>query len=412
MRYLADVVRACVHGDDAAAVDAAAERSFGGLFDDVCSAYSRARLAPPAPKRAGEFVPGWRLDVMNPAFPYGNDRYFVARAILYSHRIALADPLHFYVQPESGPRTPPATMREDLHKILLYGPLERAGLLVYVNPVAAGTPRMPTDPHVPREQLDDYFRDYLAPTGDYLEVEDWSAEVGPAFLARGAAELELMFGLAGVRNLLDWQRHYAEYVDLYVPEIPMYRNTMEWLMRRDGLSVIGAVTKNQDNAALAALWSSPTPSAEAYSRLTVGDLLAIREAPAFDRWRAALTHAVQALAVEQAAEGSAAGGVDFFRVLDEQHRRMTVDVSRLSVFRRFSGTWGTFGLSVATASAATMGAVDLFPGQSGLAAAAGTAAAMAAGYAQKAPRSVRAALRGPRVGRALDAHFSLFATDG
>lgn len=411
MRYLVDLVRECVHGDDLPAVEAAVNRSREELFDELCSAYLRLEPQLPPPKKAGEFVPGWRLDVSDLTNPYGNDPYFVSRAILYCHRIALRDPLYHYVNPVGGPQHLPSTMKEDLHKVLMYGALEEAGLLFYVNPVAAGAPRTPEGTGLAREQLESYFRDYMAPRGQYITVEDWSADVGDPGIARNAAAVELMYGLAGVRDLLDWQRYYADYLDLYVPEISIYRDTMEWLVRQDGYGVLGSVTKNPNNAALSALWSLPTPNPEAYGRLTVGDLLTIRDDSVFANWRSSLDKTVQAYAVEANVGDSAKSVEEFVRSINSQYRRVVAASGQLRVFRNMSGEWGSFGMSLLSASAASYATTTAFPGENALAAATGGAAAMLAAYAPKAPHAIRSLLRAPRRKRALDRHFDLFATD-
>jgi hypothetical protein len=41
---------------------------------------------------------------------------------------------------------------------------------------------------------------------------------------------------ARVRDLLSWQRHFSDTVDLYIPEFPIYRDSLEWLLRRDGFT--------------------------------------------------------------------------------------------------------------------------------------------------------------------------------
>jgi hypothetical protein len=128
MRYLVDLVEKVIGGNDREAVDAKMNASPESLFADICTGYSEWTAGTPQLKHAGEFVPGWRLDVHEVGRPYGRDPHFVTRAILYSHRLALADPLHFYTHPLSGPPgLLPSTLREDLHKILFYGPWSEQG---------------------------------------------------------------------------------------------------------------------------------------------------------------------------------------------------------------------------------------------------------------------------------------------
>lgn len=414
MRYLVDLVRRCVQGDDYRAVDDAINRlGHESLFDEFCDGYEHLKLRVPV-KRPGEFVPGWNHNVVDLGRPYGEDPRFVARAILYSHRVALANRLQLYVHARKrsgGSSLPPATLREEFHKALFYGPLEKAGLLFYVDPWAAGPPRDIEDPGLPREALDDYFRTYMAPRNIYIEVEDWSADTGRAFVARLAAEEELMYGLSGVKDLLKWQQSLNDHVDLYIPEDPRYRDSFEWMLRRDGYNVMGSTARQPDCGALSALWSLPTPSAEAYSKLTVRDVLLIREDATFDRWRSTLQKAVRALAVEATTSDVASAVPEFLEVLTSGQQEVLAAVGGMRSFKVGGQALGSFGVSLASAAVATAGATAAFPGENALAATAGGVAGTVASFAPKIAHGVRVAVRGPRTRRALQAHFSLFATD-
>lgn len=428
MRTLVELVEKCIGSRDPGALSAAVGDSGEDLWDRLRTEYGNLKLRPVPQKKHGEFVPSWRLDIIDLANPYGYDAYFVARAILYSHRVVLFNHLAQWIESE----IPPATLKEDLHKIMWCGALERSKLLYYADPLPSPVSTVAgahvstfldlgrvvepgidvSDPGLTDREYEQYFLDYMAPRGRYIEVEDWDSKTGPAFLARNIAAVELMHGLPAVRALLDWQRHYRHQIDLYVPGHPIYRDVSEWLVRRDGFSVLGSATSTPGQSALSALWSLPTPSAEAYSQLTIRDLLAIREERCFALWRDSLSASVQALAIANAGRGGENDVQrEFVRTMTSERERLLAELGRIRPFRAHSGPWGSFGLSLLSASAATFGVTSLFPTESALAATLGGGAAMVGAYAPKAPSLVRDILRSSRAKEAVENHFALFGID-
>jgi hypothetical protein len=409
---MVDLVTSCIDGDDRDAVDAALDRSHEALWEKLCAAYEELRPRRYTPKEIGEFVPGWRMNIIGGGGGwYGLDIPFVIRAILYSHRVALADPLRAYAENPSEWCLPPATLKEDLHKILFYGPFEKAGLLFYVDTIVADNRDTSEEMQLSENEALAYHDEYMS-RRRYFSDKDWEPSPRTAFSARVAAEIELQMAVPMVRTLLDWQRRNAEYFDLYFPQVPMYRDAREWLMRRDGSSVLGTKSDDPETAALDALWSLPTPSPESYSKLTVKDLLDIRMGNAFERWRASLRRAIEAAEVEmKTSRDTDRTFGEFLRAIDAERRQVEKGVRRVRPFRPTFGEWGKFGLSIAIPYAATVGASGLFHDTNLAASAAKDAAGPIASVALEAGQSVRLAFQRRRESQALRNHFALFASD-
>src|SRR4051812_7417012 len=92
LRSLFELVCECVGDNTGAAVDAVSNHSRENLYSTIRNRYSELKPRKPPAKKPGEFVPGWLLDIVTMSesgFGAGNDLYFVVRAVLYSHRVAL-----------------------------------------------------------------------------------------------------------------------------------------------------------------------------------------------------------------------------------------------------------------------------------------------------------------------------------
>lgn len=403
MRSLFEFVVDCVEGNTLDAVDAAVNKSTERLFEKIVNRYPEIQLPKEPTKNLGEFVPGWLIDSIEiGGDPYGYDLWFTCRAILYSHRVAHRNPLYYWVHPLTGSPTPPHDIRETLHKILMYGELELTGLLFYADP----TIKAEYDIEVTDADVRAYYDQYLAPQSA-LEVGDWSVDSRDTFLARVAAEQDLVFGLPSVRQAFEWARINSESLDLYVPEIPMYRNAYEWLIRKSGFGVLGS--KSHDAyAAMAPLWSLPTPSAPEFNRLTAEDLLEIRHDNVFSHWRDALQAATAGLAAEDAVGRPDRGVAEFARIIASEKDRVIRKSSNLSVIRRSANETGHFGFSLAL-GAMTGGGTGAMFGQDIDAAAAGGAAGILAAAASTFAPAISHAMHTGRRNRAIARHFDLFA---
>lgn len=409
MKVLAEIVANAVGTSDPSEIDAIVAADGSGVLERLASAYDRWKRPSAPKKRADEFVPGWRLNSTSFDNAWGQDGYFVVRAILYAHRIALVDPLWFHLYPLGPIRTPSAGFgfKENLAKVLHYAPLERAGLLFYVPP---GVPPEPDNffaTEYSDEELETYFREYLAPRGQYRRVADdeWTSKTGDAFSARLAANLELAAGLYGASTLLDWQRANARSLDLYVPEEPMYRDALEWLIRRDGSGLLTGQGNPHDSQAMRALWALPTPSIEKYQELTIKDLAAIREEDTFSAWRQALTSALKAFVVSKAI-GEDAEAVLAFNTELQARRDETVAAARSSrLFNDMAGAAGLFGLGAVVSGGLSL-LLNVDP-------TAGTLTATASAAVASAPRGFRVAkslATGTPRKRAVHEHFQLFGS--
>lgn len=225
-------------------------------------------------------------------------------------------------------------------------------------------------------ELEQYFREYLAPQGIYIEVpeKEWGSSTGKAFLARVAANNELAYGLHGARTLLDWQRANDSSIDLYVPEEPMFRNALEWMIRRGGDSLLTGMNNTRDSQAMRALWQLPTPSLQRYQELTIKDLLLVREEAALAAWRGALTSALNAFIVSKAIESDSKAVTSFTAELEARRQEAVAAVRSTKAFKDMTGSAGLFGLSAVVAARVSL-QLGSDPWVGTIAGAAGTAAA-------------------------------------
>lgn len=358
----------------------------------------------PKSKAVGEFVPSWNLDHHDYSIPMGLGPYFVARAILYSHRVGVVNELALHMVPnESGLPMGGFGFQEALQRVLLFGHFEETGLLFYLPP--GPSPKHEEVLAIERsdDDLAEFFREYLAPSGRYITVDDWSSSTGDAWLARNAASLHLGLGLASVEAALIWQRSNAAYTDLHIPPIPIYANAMEWMVRRDGTGLLRRNASSADGDGLNALWRLPVPSNEAYAKLTIGDVMSLREDAVFDRWRAVMKSSLEAYSVGGALENDASAVKAFIAELDARRSETLKGIQDLTVYRKMAGAAGVFGVTAGVSAGVTL-AFQQDP-------LVGTLASLAAGAVVATPPLIRALKRSGRTtqqGEALDAHFELF----
>lgn len=406
MKYLADVVAEAVGTDNPLEVEAIVASSEEAVVGRLVSLHRQWKPKTPPVKRIDEFVPGWRIDPSDR--PSGSDVYFVLRAILYAHRIALKDPLYFHLHPLSGWEPNGGWgFKESLAKVLFYGPLERLGILFYLPP---GTPPEPEDffqmGHTD-EVLEQYFRYYLAPTGHYLRVadEDWGHDTVDTRLARNVAEVQLGAGLYEATTVLEWQRANEKYIDLWVPERRSNRDAIEWMIRQRGAGLLTGKVDSADSQTMRALWDLPVPSEERFGELSLKDLVSIRDEKSFAAWRKALTSALDGYVASRAVYDDAKAVKQFSLELDAR-RLETIRAARSNrLFTDMVGPAGKFGIS-AIVSAGVSEALAVDPW-------AGTAVGAAGALAVSTPKVVRVvkslAGTGGRV-KAVEKIFDLFGT--
>lgn len=417
MAFLVDIVADVLGDESFEAVDACCRSDQGvALLDQLADALTKNPLNNPIEKRVGEFVPGWLLDDFDITNLYGNDPYFVYRAILYCHRIGLRNVLHHFVFPEDMPRGGGlAGFREVVHKVLLYGDLEREGLIFYLpSSPASSTELESVDKD--SEELADYFRKYMEPRGHYVHVDDWTASTGMGAAARCIAQVELNFGIAGLEELIRWQARHAASIDLYVPELSIYQSTLAWLIERAGLNMDASIELIQPQSThLSALLRLPTLNPEAYSRLSLRDLLNLRDDRLFVGWREALGRAAGAGNLSTAGgRDIAEARVGFQRIMLQECQRVVTGLDSIKEFRRMVGNPGSFGIStISTVSGIAAGAVaaGLFDGSA-------VASAIAAGMSTTAAaippalQQLRKLLKVPELRETASRAFDIFATDG
>jgi hypothetical protein len=355
---LVEIVAGVLGDDSFDAVDAAVDSDVVQLLDSLADAVTSAGEKEPIAKSAGEFVPGWLPAVKDPARPYGHDPYFVFRALLYCHRVAVADPLHPYLFNENLPRGAGIHgLKEALHKILIYNELESNELLFYLPPHAANRMEPPPPLELPRDVLQDYYESYMAPRGIHIPVDDWDCSTGEAFSARFAAELEIMHGIPYILDFSIWQAKYADAVDLYFSDDHYFRDVFDWVAQRSG----GVISRphgslHDDSGKLAALLRMPTLNEPAFNSLPVRDLINLRDHRVFERWREALTNAVRSTMVLETAGGDAdRARQEFASVMAAQRNRVLAELGGVTEFSRMVGKPGAFGIS-AMSKAATVGA--------------------------------------------------------
>lgn len=412
MRFLADVAAEAVGDASYTAVTAAlagGEQVREQAYERMRAAYDALELARPE-RGPGEFVPSF-ISTRDDLFDdYGQAPYFVARAVLYGHRVAVANPLRLHRRSLTGHEGPLSGFERDLRVALLLGPFERKGLVIYLDPDVPGRPALtdndgievltvPTEPS--GEDLDDFYRTHLAEMGIYAkDLHDRDR--------RYAAELQIAVGWWQVQNLLAWQSHHRDVADLYVPE--HLRAVMEWVLRRRGSTLILGERKQPDHGVLSALCRLPTIAPEALGRLTPEDLIGIREERIFTKWRESLLAGAQAA---EAAGSDTEAVAAFARTITSSRDRLLKEAGATRPFMTLGTDAKAFGVSMASRLAATAagGAVG---GAATASIAGALAGALAGAGATVLPPLMKAATSAARQGErreALEKHLSLFASD-
>lgn len=421
MRYLADVAAEAIGDDHYTSVTAALA---GGdtvrerVWERMAAAYADLPTRT-TERKPGEFIPGWPETRASIGDPIGSAPAFVVRALLYSHRVAVADPLKLQVRGLTGEPGPHHGFDRALRVVLLLGPFEREGLVVYLNPDvperAAGWRALdtydgipvlplPTDPS--DDELDYFYDEYLA--GRRVSVDHTLARSDQLtdVARRGAAADAIAWAWWEYRDLLAWQTHHANITDLYVPD--HLRPVAEWVLRRKGATL---VTGESNDRVLSSLCRLPLLNGEALGRLTARDLILLREERTFARWRQTL----QAAATYAEASGSDAQAVaDFVLSVTAAHERVRRETSARQTFKPLRGEISTFGISVAadtTQSVVSGVATGVAVGSTLSSGLLGALAGAGVTVAQPLVRTAARAARQPARRDALDRVFSLFASD-
>lgn len=185
----------------------------------------------------------------------------------------------------------------------------------------------------------------------------------------------------------------------------MFRNALEWMIRRGGDSLLTGMNNTRDSQAMRALWQLPTPSLQRYQELTIKDLLLVREEAALAAWRGALTSALNAFIVSKAIESDSKAVTSFTAELEARRQEAVAAVRSTKAFKDMTGSAGLFGLSAVVAARVSL-QLGSDPWVGTIAGAAGTAAAAT-------PNAIRVmgalATEGSRK-QAVREHFRLFGT--
>lgn len=363
VHYVGEAVREALGTDDPGEVEKAIGADRKVAWSRVRERYlSLDRRAIPR-KAFGEYVPAWFLERQAVGVPDSLNQYFVARSLLYGHRVALVDELAYSIDEEllknnediaenldSWILAPPHNMEELLRRALLYLPLEKAGLLFHLAPPPhEAMPRNQTGFIVPPpvttdENLELYFKAYLEGQSQYFDP-DWTNE-RDARLARLAAEMELATTSYELNRALRFFARWHESIDIYTSAYPSYRKGIQFLMRLSGQQLyVGA--PNEDNSTLDALWNLPGFSERAWRKLTVEHLQDLRDDRVFTRWRSTLQTASAAYR-SQAVD--VAGQRDFTNFLSVMKSAEATLLKEARSFRRIDNVMGgarDFGVSVA-----------------------------------------------------------------
>lgn len=421
MELVAEAVRDALGTNDPRQVEEAVGEDREGLWRRVKDNYVALKRRQVPLKEPGEYVPAWFLEQKNIGAPDTAAQYFVARSLLYAHRVGVVDYLAYYCDEDlmlsSGVAREdlklwqdyaPPDLEDLLVKILTFAPLEELGLLYYLTPplseeTANGASRVL--PSVASEdQLEAYFKEYMSQRGQYFEP-DWNS-AGDVFTARCAAEVELAHTMVDLQRALRFFGKWHEFADVYTSGYPSYRDGIQFLMRLKGQTLLlGA--PNSDTSTLEALWRLPGLSSRALRKLSVQNLIDMRDEKVFRIWRSTLQDATSAYSARELVSGDDRQFSDFVNVVKGAEGTL-LDKARSS--RKLEGVFGDvrdFGISVAMGSAGAGAGAMASNGDLGSAIVSGALGAVAPQLPAVADVIADATKGWSRV-RAVERHIALF----
>lgn len=236
-------------------------------------------------------------DTLRPAFlvdysgrevtPYDREFAFIAKSLSYSDQVAVVDEIGSWARADDPGKVlhekalggfPDCTnIMWALRRIALYGPLEEAGLLFYVD-----KPDRASQEDVQSLLNEDSTDELFSLVADRMGYEKRRLN---SFHSRGVIASDLAMWLTQFLTVMSHVDKLNHHVDLYLPEWfagPQlldwtYRNTMPpgWLSS-ETLRTTQVVNQ---------LITLPAPSAEALQSLSVKELLDIRSSDQLSSWR-------------------------------------------------------------------------------------------------------------------------------
>lgn len=425
LELVAEAVREALGTDDPTGVKGAVAGDREGVWLRVRDQYLALARREVPKKKPGEYVPAWFLEQGPMGGSDGAAQYFVARALLYAHRVAVVDSLAYYCDEaimmsnehmrdnlDLWRDSPPHDFDEILTKVLVFAPLEELGLLHYLTPPlhedrpknADGWGVLPSV--ASDDELELYFKQHLSRRGHYF-VPDWTKE-GDARIARNAAAVELGHTAIDLDRALRFFLRWHDHADLYTSGYPSYRDGIQFLMRLRGQTLfVGA--PNEDSTTLDALWSLPGFSGRALRKLTVQDLLDMRDDQVFRSWRSTLQDATTAYNSRVITSPGERQFSDFLELVRGAEGALLTRARSRRSLERALGDVRDFGISVAMGSATAGAGVLLSSGEMEPALVSGAVGVIASQLPAIAGIATDAA-KGGRRKRAVERHVALFGS--
>lgn len=362
MKFLGEAVREALGTDDPTQVEDILNKDLEATWGRVREQYVSLQRPEVPKKQVGEYVPAWFLERQVAGFRDYDCEYFVARALLYAHRVAVVDTFAYYCDDqivnsnewarrhlETWKRIPPHQLGKVLSRALAFLPLEQLGLLHYLTPPTHKEPERTAEglavwSHgASDEDLETYFRDYLMGR-DYYFRPNWQ-DPRDIFLARYAADMELGLASHELDRALRFFAKWQDAADVYTSAYRDIREGIQFLMLLQGQDLfVGA--PNTDSSTLDALWNLPAFSESALRELRLGDVLALRDSSVFSKWRSSLQAATMALS-SRGAISSSADVTDFLAVITGAEEAVLRKARRSRRLEGFFGDVRDFGISVA-----------------------------------------------------------------
>lgn len=425
MQLIGEAVREALGTDNPTSVKDAVGDDREGTWLRVRDHYLALNRKEVPKKEPGEYVPAWFLEISVNGMPDTAGQYFVARALLYAHRVGMVDHLAYYCDEDIMNSNdfmrdhldmwrghPPRDMEDVLAKALLYLPLEKEGLLYYLTPPLhedlprnsdgwAVLPEVASD-----EELELYFKQYMSRWGMYRDP-DWGNEVDVR-LARYAAGVELGHTAIQLGRAVRFFNRWHESADLFTSGHPPYRDGIQFLMRLRGQTLFVG-TPNADTRTLDALWNLPGFSESALRKLTLQNVLDMRDEMVFRRWRATLQAATAAYGARDAISSGEREFSDFLEVVKRAESDLLSSARARRSIENFLGDARDFGISVAIGTGGAGAGALLSDGELEPALVSGAVGVLASKLPALAAGVTDVAKSGRRV-RAARQHMALFGS--
>lgn len=304
------------------------------LAEDLLAVYASAvasnRLEPIPEKAADQFRPAYLSDYQgNGITPYDREFRFVDTALFYADSVAVEDELLVWQQHAEDPRSSLRVHWESgspecdnatwlARRIARYGELERRGLLYYVDPPTRRSR------HEVAAAIDWRAADELTPL-----VGSRKRYVEPFRSNPELMRPDLTVWLGELFAMLDHTQTFTGYVDLHLPSWCAGPELLDWWWRQEESSLSLDRKAVLRQRSLTRLLSLPALSDSGGRELSLRQQLAVREAEAFQLWRADLEEAL-AMVVDSPSIFETA---DFNRRLDDHVQRLSARVRQTKSLR-------------------------------------------------------------------------------